>query len=276
MFIWLPPSEGKTSPSEGPTLDLETLSFPELTDRRTPLLAAIEVLGHDDSAAHILGLSPKGCAPALEANASVRSAPCTTASRLFSGVLFDALNLAGLEPTALRRAEHMVRIFSGLFGVLSPSDLIPNHRLAMSTRLPAFPTLSTYWREALTPALNSEATGNVILDCRSGPYRAACPRPAAQLIELAVVRQTGQKRHVISHEAKKWRGLVARAFLLSEADVESVESAEDVTTVIEGVLSSIRYVDSRGITHCAHACELGESTTRRGGGSHCCVTLVTT
>ena len=44
MLIVLPPSEGKTRPETGPALDLESLSFPQLTKTRELLLRIAAIL----------------------------------------------------------------------------------------------------------------------------------------------------------------------------------------------------------------------------------------
>ena len=58
MLILLPPSEGKSAPEDGPTLDLAALSFPSLTKARRQVLDRLIALcrGDLDLAATTLGL----------------------------------------------------------------------------------------------------------------------------------------------------------------------------------------------------------------------------
>ena len=71
-LILLPPSEAKYAPRRGRSLDLSTLSFPSLTSLREALL--------DDD---------------------LRKAPTTTAGRVYTGVLYAALDIATLPPARL-------------------------------------------------------------------------------------------------------------------------------------------------------------------------------
>ena len=72
MLILLPPSEGKTRPSSGPVLDLETLSFPRLTPVRAQLMRALIKMcsGHPRRAMQVLGLGLTQ-ADAIEINAGL-------------------------------------------------------------------------------------------------------------------------------------------------------------------------------------------------------------
>ena len=58
MLILLPPSEGKTAPADGPTLDLEALSFPRLHRVRDQVSRALVRLAATRRAAEVLGLGP--------------------------------------------------------------------------------------------------------------------------------------------------------------------------------------------------------------------------
>ena len=71
---------------------------------------------------------------------------------MFTGVLFEAIE--AVTPRAWESAgADGISIFSGLFGVLSPADVVPDHRLAMGVSLPGFGVLSTWWAPRLDEAL---------------------------------------------------------------------------------------------------------------------------
>src|SRR4051812_27199179 len=99
MLILLPPSESKAGDADGPPLDLETLSFPGLTRTRERVLKALEGLcGRSEARARdVLGLSP-GQAAEIARNRELRTAPTLPAGRLYTGVLYDNLAPATLDP----------------------------------------------------------------------------------------------------------------------------------------------------------------------------------
>ncbi|GAA4504119.1 peroxide stress protein YaaA [Actinoallomurus oryzae] len=215
MLILLPPSEGKATEGDGPPLDLAGLSLPELTRTRERVLTALERLcaGRETRAREVLGLSP-GQAGEIARNRELRHAPTLPASRLYTGVLYDNLGLADLDPDRVARS---VLIFSGLWGALRVTDRVPPYRLAMGARLPRLGALAAVWRPVLTGALPA---GGLIVDMRSAPYAAAW-RPEA--VRIRVFREREGRRTVVSHMAKATRGAVARALLSNAADPTTPE-----------------------------------------------------
>jgi cytoplasmic iron level regulating protein YaaA (DUF328/UPF0246 family) len=211
MQILLPPSEGKAGRGDGEALDLDSLSLPALTATRRRVLGALEALcaGSPDRTRDVLDLSPGQAEEAVERNRALRAAPTLPASRLYTGVLYDNLGLATLEP---ERAQRSVLIFSGLWGALRITDRVPPYRLAMGVRLPPLGALAAVWRPALTEALSADG---LTVDMRSAPYAAAW-RPAATRVR--VFRERAGRRSVVSHMAKATRGALARDLLENAAD----------------------------------------------------------
>ena len=149
MLIWLPPSEGKNAPTQGPSLDMNALSRPGLATSRRSVCDALGALGDGPEAAAVLKV---GARIDLSVNTALMSAPCAPASSLFTGVLYEAIEQCAPGAWVSDGASH-ISIFSGLFGVLSPTDMIPDHRLAMGVSLPELGVLSTWWAPRLDEAL---------------------------------------------------------------------------------------------------------------------------
>lgn len=220
MLILLPPSEGKTSVRRGRPLQLDELSFPELTPTRRQVLAATEAAAAEPDAARLFGVSP-GLAAEVAANAGLTTRPAARADRVFAGVLYAALDLAGLDAAARRRAASRLLISSALFGVLRPGDRIPWHRLAIGATLPALAGgLLGHWRAALADPLDAVAGTRLVVDCRSAGY-AAMWRPAAvdRWVQITVPGAT--------HQAKHTRGLVAAALCRRAAVPASSDELAD-------------------------------------------------
>ncbi|WP_026404983.1 YaaA family protein [Actinomadura rifamycini] len=221
MLILLPPSEKKAAAGDGPPLDLGTLSFPELTPVRERVLAAlVETSGRDD-AADVLGLPAGQRDEALARNRALREAPALPVARLYTGVLYDNLDLPSLDEHA---AADRIIVFSGLWGALRLTDRIPPYRLAMGVSLPPLGRLAALWRPALRHALSTG--GDLVVDMRSGPYASAwkAPRPA---VAVRVYRERivggAPARSVVSHMAKATRGEIAHGLLAAGADPRTPE-----------------------------------------------------
>jgi len=217
--VLLPPSEGKARPRRGGTpVDLGTLSFPGLTDLRKQVLTELIAVSARPDALARLGAG-ESLSAEVAANLDLWTASAAPASRIYNGVLYDALGWATLDAGAKRRAGRQVLISSALWGWLRPADRVPAYRLSMDATLPGLGPLARLWRDAATDALIEAARpdrSGLIIDCRSAPYAAAAPIPAAlahRAVAVRVLREQDGQRTVVSHLAKHTRGEVARLLL---------------------------------------------------------------
>ncbi|PVU83842.1 peroxide stress protein YaaA [Cellulomonas sp. WB94] len=213
MLVLLPPSEGKTAPLAGASLDVADLSSPGLGPMREKVLDALIDVSARPDAVTILGVGAS-IAAEVARNSGLRSAPTARADRVYSGVLFAAAGLSGLTPVARARAEESVRIFSGLWGVTTPGDRIPAYRLSMATDLPGIGPLAAAWRDELAAVLDTRSDGDLVVDCRSATYLSAWRPPrGATWVQVRVVRELAGVRSVVSHNAKHARGVLTRHLL---------------------------------------------------------------
>jgi uncharacterized protein len=217
-LILLPPSEGKTGRTRGRSVDLETLSFPDLNPVRENVLDSLAKVSASADAFGVLGVGAS-LKDEVERNTRWRTEPAVPVSELYSGVLYDALGYATLPAGTKRRAGARLIVVSAAWGALRMADRVPPYRLSMGTALPGLGTLASVWREPLAGVLDD--TAGVIVDCRSSTYAAAW-RPsggqARRWVAVSVVRERGGVRSVVSHNAKHTRGLVARHLLESGKD----------------------------------------------------------
>jgi uncharacterized protein len=217
VLILLPPSEGKSAPSRGRPLDLDTLSLPALGPAREAVLDALVDLSAGDPvrAAETLGV-PKTQPELVDRNAALRTAPTARADRIYTGVLYDALSLDTLSAAARRRATARVLVTSSLFGLVSPADRIPSYRLSGDAVLPGLGGVASHWRATLDGAAREALGGGLLVDLRSGTY-AAFWRPQPDLLPrvatVRVLHEVGGVRKVVSHFNKATKGRITRALL---------------------------------------------------------------
>lgn len=219
MLILLPPSEGKAAAARrGRPVELDRLSHPELTEARLAVRdALIKVSGHPD-ALRLLDVSP-GLADEVDRNTRLDTLPGLPVARVYTGVLYDALDYAGLSAAARRRATRAIRVQSALWGPVGPTDRIAPYRLSMGVALPGIGSLARHWKSRLGSVLGGLAGSGVVIDCRSSSYTGAWqPAPDAirRYVAIRPFTEIEGRRVAISHQAKHTRGLVAR--LLLEAD----------------------------------------------------------
>lgn len=204
MLILLPPSEGKAEPERGAPVELGELAFAaELGGKREALVDAF--------------------------NPSLRKAPAAPAAEVYSGVLYQRLQLADLPAAARGRAAKRVLIASALWGFVGLEDRIPHYKLPPSTKLDGIGPLAAYWRPALAEAM-PDKRGEVIVDMRSGAYTAAWKPRNAALLSVRAFREEKGERKVISHMAKAVRGDVTRALLLARREPRDAEAVASVAS----------------------------------------------
>lgn len=230
MFIALPPSEGKTPPTTGPALNLDTLSFlrddvPARAAHQTVAQGLAQVSGGPHWS-KVLGISER-LADQAAWNLNLDTAPCAPAAEVYTGVLYDAAGLSSVNLPAAAAAGARVGIFSGLWGVVDPSDLIPAYRLAMGVSLPGIGRLATHWKPVLANTLAPWAAG-LVVDCRSADYAAAWnPGPDAEVVQIRAAQERNGVRKTITHFAKHARGVLT-GHLLRRSATAVPQDAEQV------------------------------------------------
>ncbi|MBS9532754.1 peroxide stress protein YaaA [Mycobacterium sp. M1] len=222
MIVLLPPSETKRSGGDGPPLDLAALSSPALTSLRADLVDELIALAADPSASRqALGLSAKQDAE-IDRNAALRDAPTLPAIQLYTGVLYDALDVGSLAGAEAGRAAARLAVGSALFGLLRAGDPVPAYRLSAGSKLPGQPGLTARWRPVLEPVLAGIAAEELVVDMRSGSYAKLARIPGAVRVDV-VAEHSGGRRTAVSHFNKAHKGRLARA--LAATPAEPVDAA---------------------------------------------------
>lgn len=224
MLILLPPSETKRDGGvEGTALDLDRLSFAELTSARRSVKVELRKLSCNLAVmADALKLGPNQ-RHELVRNRLVRSSPTMPAMDRYTGVLYDALDAPTLPAPARQfAADHLV-VHSALFGLIGAGDPIPAYRLSHDSRLPSL-SLRKAWREPIGRLLGD--VDGLILDLRSEAYSALGPIPArkgAYYLRVVAAGSDGLKR-ALNHFNKKGKGEFVRALMLAGVDHPDAES----------------------------------------------------
>lgn len=216
MFILLPPSESKAVGGEPTQLDWDSLVFPRLRPVRESLLRTLGRLARNPAAARrALGVGAAKDAE-IAGNAVLSTGPTMPAIGRYTGVLYDALDVAGMTPARRVRADARILVTSALFGILRATDRIPAYRLSASSRLPGVGTVASVWRPELTPLL--AGLDEPVVDLRSGAYAAFAPIPGAVTVRVVTERPDGS-RAVISHANKATKGRLAGLLAGTRAEV---------------------------------------------------------
>lgn len=133
----------------------------------------------------------------------------------FKGDVYLGLDAYSIPTEKLPILQELLRILSGLYGLLRPMDLILPYRLEMGTPLPVenHENLYQYWKEKLTRSINKDLKkGEILLNLASKEYFSALDPKA---LKGRVVTPEFKDYHqgqlkVLSLFAKKARGMMVR------------------------------------------------------------------
>ena len=135
----------------------------------------------------------------------------------FNGDVYEGLDAKTLNAKQLDWAQDHVCILSGLYGVLRPLDWMQPYRLEMGTSLknPKGNNLYKFWGSQIAEYLNEHLAKDkrpVIINLASQEYFKSVDRKTlqARVVECVFEDYKGGKYKVISFNAKRARGLMAR------------------------------------------------------------------
>lgn len=213
LLLLLPPSEGKAEGGD-PALPWQPASgrfAAELGRRRADVAAALAAVGGGDQ--KLLGVGGMHLDRARAANAVLVGAPSLPAGERYTGVVWDALDLGSMRAPLRRRANASVLVVSGLLGVTALDDPTPDYRLKMSASLAPMGRLATWWRPAVSAAIDDAATRRYVVDLLPNEHRAAWePDARTTGVRVGFVERSGK---VAGHDAKAAKGRLARYLLES-------------------------------------------------------------
>ncbi len=229
--ILLPSAEGKATggnPLAPDMFDYRTSNtfnyFSELNPERRAIIKELQrVIEESDEAKleKLFGVKGDTLEEAVQVNLEILASPLLAAvDRYGPGVMYEAMEFPALPTGAQRRLLENGVIFSGLFGLLRPDDLIPNYRLKMDAKLPEAGKLSAFWRPVLSPALNRALKGKFVwnllpqthLDAweDDGSYRA--------MVQVKFYDEKKGERKPVTHNVKQLRGALVNFVVRDPAE----------------------------------------------------------
>lgn len=139
------------------------------------------------------------------------------AAFLFDGDVYRGLDITSWTEEDVIYSDHVLRILSGLYGIVKPLDKIQPYRLEMGTRLQNQhgTNLYKYWNNRLSKRLNTDLRGHKvksIVNLASNEYFSAVSKADLKhpVIDIDFKEWRDDKLKVISFNAKRARGLMAK------------------------------------------------------------------
>ncbi len=133
----------------------------------------------------------------------------------FSGDVYRGLDAYNIPEDKIETLQNTVRIISGLYGLLKPTDLMQPYRLEMGTKFPVGKNKNLYefWRKTITNALNEELQDDeLFLNLASNEYFKAIDTKALKVPVITANFKdfkNGEYKMIMTF-AKQARGFMAR------------------------------------------------------------------
>jgi cytoplasmic iron level regulating protein YaaA (DUF328/UPF0246 family) len=188
----------------------------DLDERREKVMAALRSAMRRSAAerGRLLGVKGDALAAATDANRAVGTSPTMPAASRFTGVLYDALDLGSLPPGPRRRADSSLLVLSGVFGLVAPSDPIPDHKLKMSVSIGRMGKLSTWWRGPVSRELAARADGRTVWNLLPNEHAAAVDLPGVAQTTVTFLEPGRDGQLVaVAHWNKLLKGSLVRHLL---------------------------------------------------------------
>ena len=143
----------------------------------------------------------------------------------FNGDVYDGLDINSLDNDKHQLVNNVIRILSGLYGILKPFDHIKPYRLEMGTKfsINGNKDLYDFWKSKVTNQLKSElAEDELIVNLASNEYFSVInsKKVSNKIISPQFKDYKNGTLKIISFYAKKARGLMSRFII--DNNVKSV------------------------------------------------------
>lgn len=240
-LLLLPPSEGKATPKPTNKVYKDCLankrynSFPILNEHRLELIKALQdLINRQGGWEEIFEVKGVALEAAIRDNRNILEAPTLPARELYNGVLYTALNYPTLTKEQKELYNAQTLIFSGLYGLLRPTDRIARYKLKASADMGGLVgKLSHFWRSRIAEVLRTETRGKVIWNLLPEQHQriAELPGDISAVHEIKfvkrVVRSGVAEWKTISHHSKNLKGAFVRYLL--EKDPTKPKDLRDFT-----------------------------------------------
>lgn len=153
----------------------------------------------------------------------------------YYGIVFQALKADDFEAEDIEFAQKSLRILSGLYGILRPTDLIQPYRLEMGHKLENSKgsNLYNFWQDIITDHFNEEIDkhpDNTLVNLASKEYSSAINfnRFRGKVITPVFKEYNKGKYKIVTVSAKRARGLMARYIIKNKIQVvEDLKNFEE-------------------------------------------------
>ena len=151
----------------------------------------------------------------------------------FEGDVFKHLNVGQFNDQQINYMNENLRILSGIYGLLRPSDEMSPYRLEMGTKhnFNGSKNLYDFWGDKIAKKINEELESSLLFNLASEEYFASISKyvDAKNTINFRFLSKSGGKEKVVGVIAKRARGEMAR--FLIENEIQTTKGIEKFSSM---------------------------------------------
>ena len=151
----------------------------------------------------------------------------------FEGDVFKHLNVGQFNDQQINYMNENLRILSGIYGLLRPSDEMSPYRLEMGTKhsFNGSKNLYEFWGDKIAKKINEELESSLLFNLASEEYFSSISKyvDAENTINFRFLSKSGGKERVVGVIAKRARGEMAR--FLIENEIQTTNGIEEFSSM---------------------------------------------
>lgn len=213
--ILLPPSEGKNKGGNIQENFYDHVSFKELNNHRkeiiNKLLSSMATMS-ESKLEKLFDVTGYRVVETVEKNSTIEKAPLMKAIDRYSGVMFKSINYPNLPKNMQKRFDEKILFIDAIFGLLKPTDLIPDYKLKINGKLEDF-DITRFWTIIISKTLEKEAKNKLIIDILPQAHRAAINFDQLNYVTIEFCETKKDKIISSGHASKKLKGEIIRYIL---------------------------------------------------------------
>lgn len=148
----------------------------------------------------------------------------------YDGVMFKAIDYNSLSLAQRNKFDSSVIFIDGMFGLLKPSDLIPDYKLKITSKFLDV-DVTKYWKERLVGPIKEQVRDKIVIDILPEAHRKVLTYPSStEHYKITFAELKKGKLVNAGHNSKKLKGEFVRYIIdkdkISKSDLISFKHSE--------------------------------------------------
>lgn len=216
-IILLPPSEGKVKGGDNNSM---SLSFSNLDDKREFIINHIENIIPKLSEVELektFELKGNKLFDSVETMSNLKNEKTMSAINRYSGVMFKSIKFLEMTNEQKERFNSNIIFVDGLFGILKPSDLIPDYKLKINSKVSGL-DITKYWKDNLSDILKKILKDKIVIDILPQAHRKVVDYSSAkEVYKIIFAELKDGKLKQAGHMSKELKGEIVNYLCLKDS-----------------------------------------------------------